>query len=124
MKTLLLVLLYAGVAFGADKTPKELPQDMQNRVLKAQIANQKAVAHMSDLQAKWQSLQNQMQQLQAEGAAASKELADTNAAVNAAVADAAKNIGIDLALYDFDYAKLVFNPKPSPAPATPSPVKK
>ncbi len=101
-----------------------LSEALQVKLLKAKLAVKDAQADMASLESKWQQIQSQAKDLQAQAPQLSQKMTAAQAALNKEVEDAAKAIGIDPAKYDFDQNAMVFNPKATPAPATPSPEKK
>ncbi len=124
-----ILLCFAIVAHAADAKDKkpvapQLPETVQVKLLKAKLALKDAQGEMVTLESRWQAIQGQAKDLQAQAPTIQQKVTAAQTALNKEVEDAAKAIGLDPAKYDFDQNALVFNPKPEPAPATPSPAKK
>lgn len=100
-------------------------KDAQIKLLQAERNFRGAQADMASLEAQYQSLQSQMNQLKLQGPAAQKKVADAQAELEKEVTAAGKAIGVDYpARYDFNFDTNVYSPKASPALNTPSPEKK
>jgi hypothetical protein len=117
--TLLLLLpmpILTLTALAQDKKPasREAPQDIQIKILKAEVANKDAINKLTDLQNQWNQLQAQAKAIQDQAPKLQKDMQDTQATLDKQIAEGAKALGIDLTKYDFDQAKLVYNPKASP----------
>lgn len=119
------------LAIAQDKKPDPKPappppisDSAQVKVLKAQRAVKDAEAEMSQLNARWQTIQQQAQALQQQAPQISKKVTDAQAALKSEIDSVAKDAGLDPTKFDFNPDTLIFVPKASPAPSSPSPEKK
>jgi peptidoglycan hydrolase CwlO-like protein len=126
----LTVLLALAFHARAEEKPTQKPapvtvsESAQNKVLKAQLALKDAQAEMASLETRWQTIQNQAKDLQSQAPAITQKINAAQEALQKEINAAAKDIGLDLAKYDFDKDRLVFSPKAEPAKPGPSPEKK
>lgn len=98
--------------------------DSQIDMLKKQHAVDKLKSRQGDLNARWSQIQDAARQTSSEFESTAKEMEKATKDLNEAKEAAAKSAGLDPAKYDVNVEAGTFDPKPSPAPTTPSPEKK
>lgn len=111
-------------ASDAAKPGKEATQESQLKILKAKVALTDAQKELAAMESQYQQLQNSIKDLQANAKPVQQKITLQQSILQSEEDAGARALGLDPAKYTFDEEKLVYNPKPEPAPATPSPAKK
>lgn len=103
---------------------KPVPTDVQVKVLQKQHTVDLAKQSLADLQQQWAQIQEAARQANASYETKKKVLDEAQKALDEEKKKAFDAAGLDQKAYDLNSEVTEFSPKPSPAPATPSPEKK
>lgn len=113
------LFLTAAFLFAFDDGRKEVPTADQVKILKAQHEADEIEQKKSQLVIQFNQLNQQIMDLKAQYQALDQPGKDAQKKVDAAIADAAKTMNIDMAKYAFDKKELAFTPKAPPGATGP-----
>jgi chromosome segregation ATPase len=126
LKIAVFILITALCTVGQGQDKKEIPQADQVKILKALRAFDEIEQKKNQLVIQFNQLNQQMLDLKSQYQALDQPSKDAQKKIDDSIAEAAKELNLDMTKYNFDKKELTFTLKPPPGtvppPVPPAPV--